>query len=154
MTRRTATAGFSLLEVIVAIGIVTVGVTAVLALFAAGVDTHKRSIDQTNAALAAQGLASELEARFTVARIDAWKTKLLRQGRKKVDDREYLQDIPAPGKECPEIPGFPGYLYSVRFTPLDPEANAVLARIEILWRKGGGKPATEEFPVVLLKRPY
>jgi prepilin-type N-terminal cleavage/methylation domain-containing protein len=152
--RNSARRGFSLLEVIVAIGIVTVGVTAVLALFAAGVDTHKRSIDQSNAALAAQSLAAELEAKYTVARIDAWKAKTLKSGKKRVEDRDYLQDIPARGKEHPEIPGFPGYLYGVKFIPLDAEGNAVLARIEILWRKGGGAPATEEFPVVLLKRPY
>ena len=153
MALRKSTTGFSLLEVIVAIGIVTVGVTAVLALFAAGVDTHKRSIDQSNAALAAQGIASELEAKYTVARIDAWKLKTGRT-KKKVDERDYLQDIPARGKDPPEIAGFPGYLYGVKFTPLDAEGNAVLARISILWRKGGGTPAAEEFPLVLLKRPY
>ena len=153
MLVRHASRGFSLLEVIVAIGIVTVGLTAVLALFAAGVDTHKRSIDQSNAALAAQSLASELEARYTIVRIDAWRARQLKT-QKRVDERNYLQDIPAKGKEPPEVPGFPGYLYTVKFIPLDKDAYSVLARINILWKKGGGAPAVEEFPVVLLKRPY
>jgi Tfp pilus assembly protein PilV len=153
MALRRNGSGFTLLEVIVSIGIVTVGVTAVLALFAAGVDTHKKSIDQSNAALAAQAIASELDAKYTVARIDAWKQKTGRT-KKKVDERDYLQDIPARGKEPPEIAGFPGYFYEVKFTPLDVEGNAVLARISIRWHKGGGAPAAEEFPMVMLKRPY
>ena len=145
--------GFSLIEVIVALGIVTVGVTAVLALFASGVDVHKRSIDQSNAALAAATIASELEARYTLARIDAWKKNAAKAGRK-VRDAEYMADVPARGKEYPEIPGFPDYLYGVEYIPLDKDSNAVLARITIFWKSGGTRPITEEFRTVLLKRPY
>ena len=144
--------GFSLLEVLVALGIVTVGVTAVLALFASGVDVHKQAVDQSNAALAAQSLASELEAKYTIARIDAWKRTQVRKGKKSVHDRDYLKDVSE--KKAVEIPGFPGYRYSVKFTPLDEEGNAVLARLNIFWRKGGGRAVTEVIPLVLLKRPY
>lgn len=150
---RTASQGFSLLEVIVALGIVTVGVTSVLALFASGVDVHKRSIDQSNASLAALSIASELEARYTMTRIDAWKKKVQKKN-KKISDSDFLADIPAKGEEYPPVPGFSDYVYGVEFYPLDPDANAVLARINILWRGGGGRPVTEEFRTVLLKRPY
>jgi hypothetical protein len=136
----------------VALGIVTVGVTAVLALFASGVDVHKQAVDQSNAALAAQSLASELEAKYTTARIDAWKKRQIRKGKKSIRGRDYLKDV-SPKKPL-DIPGFPGYLYSVKYTPLDEDGNAVLARLTIFWRKGGGRAVTEVIPVVLLKRPY
>ena len=151
MRRFGESSGFSLLEVLVALGIVTVGITAVLALFATGVDTHKRAVDQSNAALAVQSLASEIEARYTVARIDAWKRALKKKGKKAGVDG-YLRDID--DRRPVDVPGFPGYRYSVKFTPLDPEGNAVLARFRIFWRKGGGRAVTEVIPVVLLKRPY
>ncbi|MHC5036899.1 MAG: type IV pilus modification PilV family protein [Planctomycetota bacterium] len=151
MTRTQRNSGFSLLEVLVALGIVTIGVTAVLALFASGVDIHKQAVDQSNAALVAQTLASELEAKYTVARIDAW---LREKGKKRKKRRisGYLKDIP--DRRPVEVPGFPGYRYSVKFTPLDPDENAVLARIKVYWRKGGGQGIAEVIPVVLLKRPY
>lgn len=145
--------GFSLLEVIVALGIVTVGITAVLALFAAGVDVHKRAVDQINGSLAAQSIAAELEAKYTVARIDAWRREMSKK-RKRVSESDYLADIPAKDDKYPEVPGFPGYVYGVKFTRLDPEGNAVLAEISILWSKGGGRAITEVFQTVLLKRPY
>ncbi|MHC4779322.1 MAG: type IV pilus modification PilV family protein [Planctomycetota bacterium] len=144
--------GFSLLEVLVALGIVTVGITAVLALFASGVDVHKQAVDQSNAALAAQSLASELEAKYTLAQIDAWKRRQARKGKKKADERDYLRDIS--DQKPAEVPGFPGYRYGVRYTPMDEDGNAVLARITIFWRKGGGRAVTEVIPLVLLKRPY
>lgn len=144
--------GFSLLEVLVAVGIVTVGVTSVLALFAAGVDVHKQAVDQSNAALAVESIASELEGRYTIAAIDAWIRAENAKGRRNVDERDYLAAIgPA---EPVEIPGFPGYRYDVKFTPLDESGFAVMAEIRVYWRKGGGRGVIESAPKVLLKRPY
>ncbi|MHC5040638.1 MAG: type IV pilus modification PilV family protein [Planctomycetota bacterium] len=145
-------AGFSLLEVLVALGIVTIGITAVLALFAAGVDVHKQAVDQSNAALAAQSLASEIESKYTLAHIDAWKQKQKKKGKRRLHDTDYLRDID--DRKPVDIPGFPGYRYSVKYTPLDPEGNAVFARFRIFWRKGGGRAVVEDIPTVLLKRPY
>jgi prepilin-type N-terminal cleavage/methylation domain-containing protein len=152
MQDRSDAAGFSLLEVLVALGIVTVGITAVLALFAAGVDVHKQAVDQSNAALAAQRLASEIEAKYTLAHIDAWKKAQAKKGKRRVRDSDYLKDVD--DRKPVEIPGFPGYRYSVKYTPLDPEGNAVLARFKIFWLKGGGRAVAEVIPTVLLKRPY
>jgi prepilin-type N-terminal cleavage/methylation domain-containing protein len=152
MNVRAGRAGFSLLEVLVALGIVTVGITAVLALFAAGVEVHKQAVDQSNAALAAQSLASEVEAKYTLAHIDAWKKLQRKKGKKRVRDSDYLKDVD--DRKPVEIPGFPGYRYSVKFLPLDPEGNAVMARFKIFWRKGGGRAVAEVIPAILLKRPY
>jgi type II secretion system protein I len=56
--------GFSLLEVLVAMAIFTVGATSILALFAAAAATHKRSIDRTRAAMVAEGVVAEVQARY------------------------------------------------------------------------------------------
>ena len=56
--------GFSLLEVLVAMAIFTVGATSILALFAAAAATHKRSVDRTRAAMVAEGVVAEVQARY------------------------------------------------------------------------------------------
>jgi type II secretory pathway pseudopilin PulG len=151
--------GFSLLEILVALSVMVVGMTSILVLFAVGVTTHKRSIDQMNAALAAEVVASDLKARYTVYRIEQWKKKEARRTKKSkkkaipLDDRNYLKDIPDKRGEEPAVPNFPGYRYRVKFTPLDDDGNAVYARIDIIWKKGGD-PVSESYPLVLFKKPF
>ncbi len=62
--RNARRAGFSLLEVLIAMLILSVGAASVLALFAAAASTHKRSVDRTHAALLAERIFSEVEARY------------------------------------------------------------------------------------------
>ena len=56
--------GFSLLEVLIAMLILSVGAASVLALFAAGAATHRRSVDRTQAALIADRVFSEARAAY------------------------------------------------------------------------------------------
>ena len=62
--RRSSAEGFSLLEVLIALFILSVGAASVLSLFAAAASTHKRSIDRTQAALLAERLFSEVQVRY------------------------------------------------------------------------------------------
>jgi len=64
-TSRLRRAGFSLLEVLVAMVILTIGATSLIALFAAAAATHKRSVDRTKAAMIAEVILSEVKARYT-----------------------------------------------------------------------------------------
>lgn len=57
-------AGFSLLEVLIAMLILTVGATSLIALFASASTTHKRAVDRTHAALVAEEILSEVRARY------------------------------------------------------------------------------------------
>lgn len=57
--------GFSLLEVVVAMFILSIGAASVLALYAAAVSTHRRSLDRTQAALIAERLFAEVQSRYT-----------------------------------------------------------------------------------------
>jgi len=58
--------GFSLLEVLIALMILSIGAASVLALFAGAATTHKRSLDRTQAALVAERVIAEVQARYTV----------------------------------------------------------------------------------------
>ncbi len=61
---RARVCGFSLLEVLIAMFILSIGAASVLALFAAAASTHKRSVDRTHAALLAESLFSEIQGRY------------------------------------------------------------------------------------------
>lgn len=56
--------GFSLMEVLVAMVILTVGATSLIAVFAAAAATHKRSVDHTHAAVVAEEVLAEVQARY------------------------------------------------------------------------------------------
>ena len=108
--------GFSLLEILVALSVMVVGMTSIMVLFAVGVTTHKRSVDQMNAALAADSIYSDLKGRYTLYQIEQWKKgeskkQRRKRGKKRIplDEAGYLSDIPAKGEDPPEVPNFPGY---------------------------------------------
>ncbi len=151
--------GFSLLEILVALSVMVVGMTSIMVLFAVGVTTHKRSVDQMNAAIAAESVFSEIEAKYTIFRIDQWKKKSGRsssgKGSKRVtvDEKNYLRDVPAQGADEPKVPNFPGYRYRMKYTPLDQDGDAVLAELTIVWQKGGD-PVAETFKKVIFKKPF
>ncbi|MDE0959327.1 MAG: type II secretion system protein [Planctomycetota bacterium] len=53
--------GFTLLEVVVALGILTVGVSAAISLFAAGTASHRRAVDRIRAIEVSEVVLSALE---------------------------------------------------------------------------------------------
>ncbi len=60
MSRHRSRRGFSLIEVLIAMVILGLGAASLVALFAAGSSTHKRSVDRTRAALVAERVFSEV----------------------------------------------------------------------------------------------
>jgi len=56
--------GFSLIEVLIAMFILSIGAASVLSFYAAAATTHKRSVDRTHAALIAERVFSEVRARY------------------------------------------------------------------------------------------
>ncbi len=60
MSRHRSRRGFSLNEVLIAMVILGLGAASLVALFAAGSSTHKRSEDRTRAALVAERVFSEV----------------------------------------------------------------------------------------------
>ncbi len=56
--------GFTLLEVVVALGILTVGVSAAISLFAAGTASHRRAVDRIRAIEVSEVVLASLEGAF------------------------------------------------------------------------------------------
>ena len=61
MNRIVKEAGFTLLEVVIALGILTVGVTVAISLFTAGTAAHKRAIDRVRAIEVSEQVFAALE---------------------------------------------------------------------------------------------
>ena len=62
--------GFSLIEVLIAMFILSIGAASVLSFYAAAASTHKRSIDRTHAALVAERVFSEVQGRYQIGKRD------------------------------------------------------------------------------------
>ena len=56
--------GFSLIEVLVAMLVLSLGAGSILSLFAAAAATHRRSVDRTHAALVAERVLSEVRSLY------------------------------------------------------------------------------------------
>jgi len=56
--------GFTLAEILIAIGILLVGMTGVLAVYAVAVDFHRRAVDNSSIALLAENMLNEITADF------------------------------------------------------------------------------------------
>lgn len=158
--------GFSLLEIIVALGIFMVGAASVFTLFAAGAGAHKRAIDRANAARAADSIFAELESKWTLAgdlqrgaarrepvpAAPAGKAaKAGKAGKRPGAPDDY--PVPAEGKAPWAVPGYPQYRYDVQYTPVDDENDAVMATVFVHW-KSRGSDRVETFRRLLLRRPF
>jgi type II secretion system protein I len=129
--RRHQSQGFTLLEVMIAMLILSVGAASILSLFAAAASTHRRAVDRTRAALVAERVLGEARVLY------------------------------APGKEPGEIveelkkrlpAEIDGYLHeTVLFHPEGWKADELVARVMVRWRQSGAE-RSETFHTVLLPR--
>ncbi len=136
MTRpawRSSSDGFSLLEVLIAMLILSVGAASLLALFAAAATTHKKSIDRTQAALLAERVFSEARAAYTFGKTE---DEVLAELKQRLPDQvgDYRQEL---------------YL-------LNPDGDEwaeteLFARVTIRWKESGAE-RSESFHTILLPR--
>ena len=117
--------GFSLLEILVAIIIFTIGLTSLLPLFTAGATSQKRSVDQTMISITAEQAVAEIQANLTTT-------------------------TPRDIKDA-KITDYPNYSYDATFQPLNKEATAFTVDITIKWPEKG-KTRSEPFSTVLLRK--
>jgi prepilin-type N-terminal cleavage/methylation domain-containing protein len=126
-------AGFSLIEVLIAMLVLSVGAASILSLFAAAASTHRRAVDRTHAALVAERVLSAVRARYTPGSTSDEILDRLR-------------------KELPENLG--GYHYDVQLVhPQGKEwkESELFARVTVRWRQSGAERA-ESFQTILLPR--
>ena len=116
-------AGFSLLEIIVALGILAFGIASAIALFAAATAAHKRAIDRTHAAAIAEQAFADIES-------------ALARG---VDPEAIVESPP-----LSEIQrNFPGYDVTVAFFAVDGSTaeDELLIEVTVNWKFRGSDRA-------------
>ena len=125
--------GFSLLEVLIAMLILSVGAASILSLFAAAAATHRKSVDRTRAALVAERVLGELKGLYTPGR----------------EPDEILAEL---GKRLPGPIGDYAYEAMLFHPEGDRWAESELfARVLVRWRESGSERA-EAFHSILLPR--
>ncbi|MFP4055732.1 MAG: prepilin-type N-terminal cleavage/methylation domain-containing protein [Candidatus Brocadiia bacterium] len=103
--------GFTLIEILLAIGILAVGITAVLFLFTMGVRSHRRAIDRSRAAMLADTVLNQIKAELR-ADLPAHYHE---------DDEQNLELVdPETGEPVSRAThaDFPEFVYDVSFTRL------------------------------------
>jgi len=105
-------AGFTLIEILMAIGILVVGLTGVIALYAVAVDAHRATVEQAGAASLAESMLSSITADFTARDVDLDSTASFVESfvdlctrYKAIRDRDDMF-IPERGVPAPNSPGF------------------------------------------------
>jgi len=123
--------GFTLLEMLVAMALLAVGLSSVLALFTFGAGLRRTSEERERAALAAEAIVADLRRALFPLESDG-----------SVGDPPPLVDQP--------VPNAPGLAYSavLREDPALP--GAILAEVEITWRERGRRRG-ERFETVLVR---
>lgn len=113
--------GFTLVEVLVALGVLLVGMTGVFSLFATALSLQREATERMDTALILPTIISEVEGDLA---------ERLEGGVRNV--------LALSGATLP-VPGIPAYRYRVTMEPMpdDPEGRAYFCRIEILARHRG-----------------
>lgn len=139
MSRR---AGFTIVEVVLAMGLLLLGMSAVLGLLTFGAALARTAALRTGAAAAAEAVVADLEETIFPLEIDA------QTGERSAGEPH---DITGRG-----VPGHPGLVYSARSTAVPaeeagtPGPQRYRVDIEISWTASGRRKA-QVFSVLLLR---
>ena len=128
-----------------ALGVLTMGIGGVLAMFMGAAAAHRRSLDETAAAIIAESTMAELRAEFNADTVRA-------EASADVGRRKYQDPVATEGEP---VPGFPLYSCSVRPTVLERErqtGRAVQAYVEVavIWQRRS-KPREEVYRTILFR---
>ena len=118
--------GFTLLEVIIAVGLFAAAFGGVFAVLAAGAESRRRAEDGTEAAVIATSLVAEARARFR---------------------------SPGPLREVEgrEWPANPRYTFDLRYIQLDVDGDELFMRVRVNWLRGGSRRYVD-FDTILLRK--
>jgi len=157
--------GFTLMEILIAIGILAIGMMGVLSMLSAGTVTHRRARDQATTSLLAASLMSDFQADLVVTTSPqgtAHDDKSLLE--RYEDAKPYFADYEAKtlneqSQEYQwvrefrdaESAAFGGFKYDVDFTKILP--GEYLVNLRIKWGEGQ-YTHTEPFEAILMGKPY
>jgi prepilin-type N-terminal cleavage/methylation domain-containing protein len=123
--------GFTLVEMMVAMGILVFGLTALAGVLGVGVDTRRTAEQVTVGASQVDRIVHELEMLVLPDRIRAWRAQV--DG---IETEPLAPESLEPVTPTP-IPGYPGMNYAVEFDLDQERPDLVLARIRVRWRSQG-----------------
>lgn len=115
--------GFTLLEILMAVIIFTIGITSLLPLFMAGATSQKRGADQTTISIITERIVAEIQANLTTTN--------------------------PPGIRDAKVLDYPSYSYDAAFQSVQ-NGDAFMVNITVKWREKG-IVRSEQFSTLLLR---
>lgn len=129
--------GFTLLELLVAMGILVFGATTLIGALSVGVGTRRGTEMRARAVLVADQVLHDLEQRVL--------------GQHPLPpDWQTAAELEMPAEASTTLDGFPGMRYSVEFTTSSERPDIVLATVRIAWRDQG-EDQGQEFKRLMLR---
>jgi len=146
VANRNSRSAFTLIEILLAIAILSLGITAVLFMFTVGVQAHRRARDRTQAAMLADTVLNQIRADLVFDRENGGQ---LPDQYEMADDVIYLVDVRTGERvDYAEHADFPGFTYGVRFVPVFAGTQSAqdLYRVTVTVR-WGKPPADPDAPL-------
>jgi len=114
--------GFTLIEVLLAIGILAIGCSSVLFLFSMGARSHLRAVSRTRAALLADAVINQVQADLSSTPPARYQLKT-----------DEVTTLPAPGNgEYLVHADYPEFVYDLVFSPLY-NGDFYVVRVRVWW---------------------
>jgi len=128
-------AGFTLIEVVLAMGVLMIGMTAILGLLSFGAALSRTSSLRGGAANSIEAVVADLEETLFPLLVDADGDEVVGEPRDVVKR---------------ELPGYPGLTYSTRSTPNPDNPLEYRVDVEVEWAVSGAT-RTKTFTTLLLR---
>ena len=147
MRHRSSTAGFTMVEVLVALAILVFGMTAVLGLLTFGAALSKTALLRTSAAAASHAVVADLEeTMFPMVPSKDPATIAL-------DPSENEAGAPVDVVERP-VPGMPDVVYSARAVQNPDRPEEYRVDVEMAWRSAGIRRTTTFRTLLVREIPF
>ena len=144
--------GFTLIEIILAFTVLLLGVVGVYALFSVALISHKRAIDNTNAAILAASIFDDIAANYGAFYYDRDHNGVPDLAEDNNNDGiPDWHEIGAGGRIPYPVPYRDGYAYTVFYVRSDYFPQELFVTVEIYWLQQGNEHAVTFQRTIYLK---
>jgi prepilin-type N-terminal cleavage/methylation domain-containing protein len=138
---RTSRQGFTLIEILMALTILLAGVVGIYAVFAVGLVSHKRAVDNVIAANLAASVFEDIAANYHVYYYDS-----TGNGRPDLSEDTNMSGVDdwfemEGGRMRYPIPYRRGYLYTVRYERSPEAPQTLFVTVRVYWEQAGTERA-------------